>query len=555
MRDNKIFAKQSKCSFNMKKVEYLGHVITEVAFVKLKQAMMEAPVRGLPDSDQDGNNLGNVERYLLNIYFKTKTDHFRLKYLLIQKLTTPFQLKWIPKLLGYDYEIVYKRGVDNAAANALSRPNQGVELPQTVVSLVASDVMDKAKEKQENDKIGTKPNKNGKRGKAQQCQSPVTVEKAEKKRNTDSRDQYWQILKVVLIQEQRQGLKLQFIQRSTKGKQEEKKIEEEQAANARYWKIPACCDDDYSAITPNEPVESLSMGDEHLNTISATKSDKFIESCVENLVPNPSESEGESECDMPARDYEFDSSDDQSCSDEDVPEKFFSNPLFEEEIIPIKIDQHHDNAESTHDSSLIFLSKIDSLLDEFVGELTLLKAILPGINKTDCHPENEIRLTKRLLYDNSSLRPTEEFVSKNSNIEIESFSPSPIPIEDSDSFMEEIDLSFNPNDPMPPGIEDDDDDSERDILILKDLPSNYSLSLPKNESFHFDIPSFSRPLAKPPDGNTRLLNIKMMGDISEQKVPIHGLMITLVSNQEKSPDLLSHRNPEILNIKFVLHAR
>nr|GFC50586.1 hypothetical protein [Tanacetum cinerariifolium] len=27
-------------------------------------------------------------------------------------------------------------------------------------------------------------------------------------------------------------------------KQEEKRIEEEQVANARYWKIPACCDDD-----------------------------------------------------------------------------------------------------------------------------------------------------------------------------------------------------------------------------------------------------------------------------------------------------------------------
>nr|GEV22149.1 hypothetical protein [Tanacetum cinerariifolium] len=87
-------------------------------------------------------------------------------------------------------------------------------------------------------------------------------------------------------------------------KQEEKQIEEEQAANARYWKILACCDDDddyNSAITPNEPVDSLSMGDEHLNTILATESDKFIKSCVENLIPNPSESEGESECDMPAR--------------------------------------------------------------------------------------------------------------------------------------------------------------------------------------------------------------------------------------------------------------
>nr|GFD29369.1 hypothetical protein [Tanacetum cinerariifolium] len=70
------------------------------------------------------------------------------------------------------------------------------------------------------------------------------------------------------------------------------------------------------------------------------------------------------------------------------------------------------------------------------GELTLLKSILPVIDKNECHPENEIRLSQRLLYDNSSPRPLKEFISKNSNAEIESFSPSPIPNEDSDSFME-----------------------------------------------------------------------------------------------------------------------
>nr|GEY99820.1 hypothetical protein [Tanacetum cinerariifolium] len=110
-----------------------------------------------------------------------------------------------------------------------------------------------------------------------------------------------------------------------------------------------------------------------------------------------------------------------------------------------------------------------------------------------------------------------EFVSKNSNDDIESFSPSPIPVEDSDFFMEEIDLTLTPDDLMPSSIEEDDDDSEKHILIHKELLDNYSPSLPVNESFHFDIPSFSRPPAKPPDGNTRILNIKMMGDISDQK--------------------------------------
>nr|GEV02978.1 putative reverse transcriptase domain-containing protein [Tanacetum cinerariifolium] len=344
-------------------------------------------------------------------------------------------------------------------------------------------------------------------------------------------------------------------------KQEEKWIEEEQAAKAQNWKLPVCYDDDddeersnslkdnitsglplCDAITPNEPVDSLSMEDEHLDTVSAMESDEFIKSCVENLVPNPSESEGENGCDVPAcfttfsnilfdTEYEFNSVDDQSCFDEDFLEEIYSNPLFEEEINSMRIDQHHFNAESdliesllNRDSSIIpSSSKIDSLFDEF----------------------EDIRLTERLLYDNSSPCPPEEFVSENSNADIESLSPSPIPIKDSDSFMEEIDLSFNPDDPMPPSIEDDNDDSERDILILEELPSNYSLSLPENESFHFDIPSFSRPPAKPPDGNAGILNIKMMGDNSEQKVPMPELMITRVSNQEKSPDFLYHRGLEI----------
>nr|GFC00050.1 hypothetical protein [Tanacetum cinerariifolium] len=142
-------------------------------------------------------------------------------------------------------------------------------------------------------------------------------------------------------------------------KQEVKRIKEEQAAKAQNSKIPVCYDDDddYSAITPSEPVDSLSMGDEHLETISVTESNEFIKSCVENLVPNPSESQDENGCDVPAcfttfsnilfdADYDFESVDDQSLHNEDVSEKIFSNPLFEEEIISIKKDTHHFNAES-----------------------------------------------------------------------------------------------------------------------------------------------------------------------------------------------------------------
>nr|GFD30134.1 hypothetical protein [Tanacetum cinerariifolium] len=148
--------------------------------------------------------------------------------------------------------------------------------------------------------------------------------------------------------------------------------------------IPPC-----SAVTPSEPIDSLSMGDEHLDPIPAMESDKFIKSSVEDLVPNPSESEGKAGCDMPScfttfsnilfdDEYEFDSVDDQSLHNEDFSEKIFSNPLFEEKISSIKKKQHHFNAKSdlvesmlNHDSSIISSSsKIDSLLDEFAGELT-----------------------------------------------------------------------------------------------------------------------------------------------------------------------------------------
>nr|GEY94189.1 hypothetical protein [Tanacetum cinerariifolium]GEZ65590.1 hypothetical protein [Tanacetum cinerariifolium] len=210
------------------------------------------------------------------------------------------------------------------------------------------------------------------------------------------------------------------------------------------------------------------MGDGHLDTVSTTESDEFIKSSVENLIPNPSEPKGENECDVPVcfttfsnilfdADYDFYSCDDQSLFDEDFLKEIYSNPLFDEEIIYMRIDPHHFIAESdllesllNRDSSIISSSsKIDSIFDEFVGELVLLKSISPGIDESDCHHENETHFTKRLLYGNSSPCPPKEFVSKNLNADVEYFSPSLILVEDSDSLMEEIDLSFTPDDPMP----------------------------------------------------------------------------------------------------------
>jgi hypothetical protein len=59
--------------------------------------------------------------YLLGQSFLVKTDQQSLKFLLEQKVGTPFQQKWITKLLGYDFVVEYKKGVENRVADALSR--------------------------------------------------------------------------------------------------------------------------------------------------------------------------------------------------------------------------------------------------------------------------------------------------------------------------------------------------------------------------------------------------------------------------------------------------
>ncbi|GJT76678.1 hypothetical protein Tco_1043403 [Tanacetum coccineum] len=128
------------------------------------------------------------------------------------------------------------------------------------------------------------------------------------------------------------------------------------------------------------------------------------------------------------------------------------------------------------DTSINDSQKIDSLLDEFAGELTLPHSIPPGIDDINLDPEGDTLFLESLLYDNSSPRLPEEFNSENPT---ESFSPSPIPVEDSDSLMEEIDIFLDGDDSIPPGIESDDFDSEDD---------DNSTSRPEFESFHVDYP-------------------------------------------------------------------
>nr|GEV07982.1 hypothetical protein [Tanacetum cinerariifolium] len=166
-------------------------------------------------------------------------------------------------------------------------------------------------------------------------------------------------------------------------KQEEKRIEEEQAANARYWTILACCDDDDdydSAITPvlstEETDNSLSMGDEHLDTIPATGSDEVKKSSVEDLVSIPSESEGipNTMCDvhlvnnptpLEAKDHFeiiMNSNDDISSSDDDS--------LYKENIEYVKA-LPHDSELVSLEAAKIVISEVEEIEDDNLHEKLL----------------------------------------------------------------------------------------------------------------------------------------------------------------------------------------
>nr|GEV28178.1 retrovirus-related Pol polyprotein from transposon TNT 1-94 [Tanacetum cinerariifolium] len=192
-----------------------------------------------------------------------------------------------------------------------------------------------------------------------------------------------------------------------------------------------------NVLPTKEPDNSLSMGDEHLSTISKRESNEVIKSSVENLVPIPSESEvtsdNESEYDVPVNDEsspifttfsnhlfecndDFTSSDDKSLSNEDVPMENFKISLFnDEEIISPKIDPPYFNAESDLVESLLNRDilidsspKFNYLLNEFSIELAHIDLIPSGIKEADFDLEEEIHFVENLVYDNSSLRPPEE---------------------------------------------------------------------------------------------------------------------------------------------------
>ncbi|GJW51092.1 hypothetical protein Tco_0092443 [Tanacetum coccineum] len=318
--------------------------------------------------------------------------------------------------------------------------------------------------------------------------------------------------------------KLVLVKETSEVRKKEHAYNEEQysAARRRMLSIPFVNEDDYiplgdiiarystsKAITPDLPIEepdnSLNMGDEHLSTIPETESDEVIKSSVENLVPIPSEFEGISN----------DTSDVPNCENN-------------------RINVEIDLVESliNRDTSIVYSSKIDPILEEFAGELAHIAPIPLGIVEADFDPNNDtssdddffenieyVDASPSYLELDSLEEENEDQEEKEFNLEdifqiqdvilhekllnvhrlisnIESLevnptpdrvlkSPSSIPISvtDSDSFFEESDTSLSHSDNSLPEFETSSDYTEETRSGSTITHANYSL--PEYDSFLF----------------------------------------------------------------------
>jgi hypothetical protein len=155
----------------LKKEQFRWSEAAEHSFIALKEALSSAPVLHLPnfskpflvDCDASGTGFGAVlhqgegplaffskpfaarhlklaayERELIGLVqavrhwrpylwgrkFIVRTDHYALKFMLDQRLSTVPQHQWISKLFGFDFSVEYRPGRLNTVADALSRRDQ-----------------------------------------------------------------------------------------------------------------------------------------------------------------------------------------------------------------------------------------------------------------------------------------------------------------------------------------------------------------------------------------------------------------------------------------------
>ena len=84
-------------------------------------------------------------------HFKVKNDHDSLKYFLEQRLSSEEQQKWVTKMLGYDFEIVYKREAKCCCICTLKKDEE-VEALLRAISIIQPDWITKARDEWKKDK-------------------------------------------------------------------------------------------------------------------------------------------------------------------------------------------------------------------------------------------------------------------------------------------------------------------------------------------------------------------------------------------------------------------
>ncbi|GJW01775.1 hypothetical protein Tco_1557026 [Tanacetum coccineum] len=211
------------------------------------------------------------------------------------------------------------------------------------------------------------------------------------------------------------------------------------------------------------------MEDEHLDTIPETESDEVIKSSVENLVPIPSEFEGMSD----------DTSDVPTCDNNCVN--------VESDLVESLIN---------HDTSIVYSSKIDPILEEFAGELAHIALIPPGIVEADFDPDDDTSSDDDDFEDIEyvSLEEVNDVNQEKKEFNLD------ISLKFKTVILREKLLNIKR---LIVNIESLNDNSTPD-RVLKSLSSipipvaDISSRLPNFESFHFD-PSFPRPPPEPSD--------------------------------------------------------
>nr|GEU99678.1 hypothetical protein [Tanacetum cinerariifolium] len=268
--------------------------------------------------------------------------------------------------------------------------------------------------------------------------------------------------------------------------------------------LPLC-----SAITPNEPVlstekpdNSLSIGDEHLDTIPAMKSDKVIKSSVENLIPIPNESEGipEHMCDVPFNENsppldvlkdqiedfsesndEFSSIDDDSFSIDNI-DYVEASPLDVElvssEVMEIFIPENDNPTPSSDCKTKSSSTSLNSLLEETnTSDNSLLEF------ETFCFDVEEISSGSTTTYSDISLLEYEVFYDDHVK---EISNSSPTTYFDSSLYASFIfDLSINP---FPPADRSDFYEFADELIPF--------ISPPEYDCFLFKVEPNSRDFTK-----------------------------------------------------------